>query len=72
MPVMVPHKSASDPRVVVKFLCSGCGWVFNLKNLKPGNVDEEERKKAVAWYEKHRCSDFPKTPGKGTTGSHSV
>jgi hypothetical protein len=60
MPVMVPHKSASDHRVVVKFLCSGCEWVFHLKNPKPGNVDEDERKRAVAWYEKHRCSDFPK------------
>jgi hypothetical protein len=72
MPTMVPYMSSSDPRVVIKFLCSGCNWVYYIKNPKLGKVDQEEYKKAVSWYEKHRCSEFPRTPKNGEAPKFSM
>jgi hypothetical protein len=41
--LMVPYKSSSDPRAVIKFLCSSCNWVYYIKNPKVGKVDRIKR-----------------------------
>jgi hypothetical protein len=60
MPTMVPQQSLTDPVITLKFVCTDCAWVFHIKNLRVGTVDEEEQATAAQWYQQHRCEDFPK------------
>jgi hypothetical protein len=62
MPTMVGLKDSKHPEITIKYVCTDCAWVYYIENPKVGSVAAHEHKTALAWYAKHRCSDFPYSP----------